>query len=357
MPKQKTAKIRIERQGGHYSDINGILKGEWGGYEELYEKGPSGESQYEIYYNRYSRRITINEYGYFYNLFSCQKYDAVLMLNPNYFICEKNNRLGIINKDGKEILHVVYKDITSHKPFSDKIQLFVVTTETGKFLYNLLNNTKSEVYNNIFFNYDEAFYGCHNLNGVVYQVGDKYGLMDLDGQILLKPIYCYNDFERRLCYEFQGTRFPVSVKNGLLYGKIPINEYDLCFKIGHEIMAEFYITQIKSKYGILNWKGECVAKPVFDEIILYKEKYWAEVFRTAYSNARGEWIDTLFVICKKNRRYSLFNLQDGKCIISGCEKMQYEKGSWLYVKYEKHNKTGYVTFAGIIVSNEDTSVS
>ena len=32
--------------------------------------------------------------------------------------------------------------------------------------------------------------------------------------------------------------------------------------------------------------------------LFFKEKYWAEVFRTAYSNARGEWIDTLFVICK-----------------------------------------------------------
>lgn len=353
MSKSKIAKIRIERQYGYYSDVNGVLKGEWGGYEKLNEKGPNGESLYQIYYNRFSRRIIINEFGYFYNMFSCQKYDAVLLLTPNFFICEKNNRLGIIDKDGKDVLNVVYNDISLHEPFSDKLQLLTVTTETGKFLFNLLSGKKSDVYDNIILNYDEALYGIYNLNGVIYQMGEKYGLMNLDGEILLHPIYFYNKFERRLILDFQGSRFPISVRNGLLYDKIPANKYDLCFKVGHEIMAEFYITQTKSKYGLLNWKGECVSEPQYDDIILYKEKYGVKVCRTAYSGPNGS-VNTLFVICKKNRKFSLYNLQDGKCIISGCEKMEYKKGWYgLYIKYEKHRNLGYVTVAGIIVSKEE----
>lgn len=354
MAKLKATIIQIERQGGHYSDVNGFLKGNWGGYKELKEKGPNGESLYEIYYNRFCRGITINEYGYFYNLFSCQKFDAVLMLNPSVFICEKNNRLGIIDKDGREILHIVYREITPYRLFSDKLQLFIVSTETGKFFFNLLCDKKSEVFDDIFFNYDEIYHGDFCINGVVFQQGDKYGLLDLDGQILLKPIFTYGKgIKRGLLYEFQGYRFHISVKNGLLYGTIPIHKYELCLKVGCKSMAEFYIIQAKSKYGLLNWKRECISEPQYDEIILYKGVFGVEACRTSYFNSNGKWVDTLFVICKKNKKFSLYNLQDGKCIISGCEKMAYRKKNWISIDYEKHGKIGYVTFAGIIVSYEE----
>ena len=45
-------RIKIERRNGdHYSyfvDANGLLQGEWGGFEELYEYGPNGEAMFEI---------------------------------------------------------------------------------------------------------------------------------------------------------------------------------------------------------------------------------------------------------------------------------------------------------------------
>ena len=89
-------RINIEcRYGDHCSffvDANGVLPGEWGGYEELYDCGPNGEALYEIYYSHFRRRILINEYGFFYNKFSCKKYDAhrryvcEILKNPNYLI-------------------------------------------------------------------------------------------------------------------------------------------------------------------------------------------------------------------------------------------------------------------------------
>ena len=46
-------KIKIERRyGDNYSyfvDANGLLQGEWGGFEELYDKGPNGEAMFEIF--------------------------------------------------------------------------------------------------------------------------------------------------------------------------------------------------------------------------------------------------------------------------------------------------------------------
>lgn len=98
----KQIKIHIERQGGCYIDSNGLLKGEWGGYKESQNYGPNGEAIFEVYYNRFSKYVEINEFGFFYNKFSCQKYDGVLKLDMYLYLCEKNNRLGLIELVGDE---------------------------------------------------------------------------------------------------------------------------------------------------------------------------------------------------------------------------------------------------------------
>lgn len=96
-------KLKIERRyGDHYSyfvDANGLLRGEWGGFEELYDYGPNGEAMFEIYYIHFSRRVPINEYGFFYNKFSCKKYDGIIKLpHVNLYICEKNGRFVLYVK-------------------------------------------------------------------------------------------------------------------------------------------------------------------------------------------------------------------------------------------------------------------
>jgi len=122
-------RIKIEcRYGDHYSyfvDANGLLKGEWGGYKELEEVGSNGETMYELYYSRFSRYTVINEYGFFYNLFSCKKYDGVLKLYDDLYLCEKNERFGLIDENGKTILHTCYNEIKC----VDKIKrLFIIIT-------------------------------------------------------------------------------------------------------------------------------------------------------------------------------------------------------------------------------------
>lgn len=347
-------KIKIKRRHNYFVDVNGLLVGHWGGYEELHEKGPNGEALFEIYYNRFSSRITINEYGFFYNLFSCKKYDAVIMLSPNLFICEKNNRLGIIDEKGKSILHVSYNDIVPHKPFTDFLKLFVVKTETGKFLFNLLSGQQSDVYDDIVIINDQFVYGQIFVRQIVYKLDDKYGLLDINGKKLLEAEYFFNDALKKLQYEFHGSKFPiVSFDNGLLYGKDIVNTYDLCFKVGSS--DSFYITKTKSKYGLLNNGFKCVSAPKFDDIILFKSRFWIEVRRTTFYDTKGKSVDVIFVICKKRNTYTLYNLQDSKCILYGCTKMAYKPFGerLLYIEYEKKGIYGYVTYSGIIVSTDE----
>ena len=109
------------------SEVNG------GGYNELDSLGPNGEAMFEIYYNRFRCHIPINEFGYFYNKFSCRKYDGVLKLDDDLYLCEKNERFGLIDENDKTILHVCYNNID----YVDSLKkLFIVSTETGKFLFS-----------------------------------------------------------------------------------------------------------------------------------------------------------------------------------------------------------------------------
>lgn len=251
-------RIKIELRNGYYVDSNRLLKGEWGGFHELNDRGPHGEAMFEIYYSHFSRRIPINEFGFFYNKFSCKKYDGVIELPiPNLYICEKNGQFGLINTDEKDILPTVYKDIdpffvgvfpgyglqyhylsedifySSWKYKNDDNIFFIVKMESGKFLFNLSTQKKSAVYDDIYFS-SEKYHPQ-----IIYKCGYNYGAIDVEGNELLKPIYEYNNlFPRRLYYRFQDSVFNVWVEDGLLYGEIPYTEYDVCFKVDNHFICK-----------------------------------------------------------------------------------------------------------------------
>lgn len=360
-------RIKIERRGGCFVDANGILKGEWGGFHELESVGPNGEVMFEIYYNRFSKSITINEYGFFYNLFSCKKYDGVLKLYDDLFLCEKNERFGLIDENSKTILHTCFNEIKC----VDKIKrLFIISTETGKFLFaskrvfivdaktengRIIQEQRilSEVYDELYSTYYDYF---------VYEDNGMYGLMNANGEVVLKPQPEYEwrpnynrDSWNQLYVCFQNSLFGIKVCGDKLYSKIPTNVFDLCFKVGLDAPTHYYITKKGSKYGLLNWKFECVTEPKYDEIIPYKGKYWVEVHRNAYSNAKGEYVDVIFVVCRKKNTFSLYNIQNCKCIIDKCEKIEYvmTDDQLMYIEYIKSGKLNYVSIAGNIINTEE----
>lgn len=359
-------RIKIERRySNHYSyfvDANGVLSGEWGGYHELEMVGPNGETMYEIFYNRFSKYITIDEYGNFYNLFSCKKYDGVLKIYDDLYQCERNGKFGLIDDNGKTILHICYNDIKC----VDRIKrLFIVSTETGKFLFaskrvfrdaeTFIQEQKilSEVYDELY----STYYHCF-----VYKENGMYGLMNESGEIILKPRSEYEwrpnynrDSWNQLYVCFNNNYFGIQVISEKLYSKIPTNEYDLCFKVGFDTLSHYYITKRSSKYGLLNWKYECVTEPKYDEIIPYKGKHWIEVPRNAYSNAKGEYVDVIFIICREKNTYSLYNLQNCKCIIEKCEKIEYvlSYDEFIYIEFVKNRIMGYVSICGIIINTGD----
>lgn len=337
-------KIRLEvHYRNHctfYVDTNGMLKGEWGGCEKLEEKGPNGEDMFEIYSNIFGQRVIINECGLFYNIFSCSKYDSVLRIyNSNLFICEKNNRFGIIDENDNIILHVVFKAIIPHALFFIH-PIFIVTTETGQFLFNSSKGTESIVCDHI-----EERKSLYKSNVVFCQNGN-YGLMRMDGSVLLEPKYSIGinvNGEVYLEHPFHGSYYKIDIENELLYGKVLIDKYDFCFEVhGDGLSTHFYITQSENKYGLLNWNGECISDPVYDDIILYKHSTIVDIHIT--------W----FVICRYNDTFTLYELPHKQSLIEGCEYMDYKEFDDLriHIEFERDGEKGVVTYEGIILSSD-----
>ena len=365
----------------YYADKNNILKGEWGGYEECHDCTFNGEAMYLMYYGRFQSKVPITKFGLFYGLFSCLKYDGVFELPAcNHYITEKNGRFGLINPDGKEILHTVYNEIKPYfmgissgsgmryiSLFTKDISFiwkddykenvfFIVETESGKFLFNLSHKTESAVYEDIII--------CNNrhYSQIIYKENEKYGVLDIDGRELLKPYYRIKSFASSLFYKYQDMIFDVWVKEGLLYGKLPTNEYDICFRIGSDFFSRggyYYIVKSGDKYGLISDKLQLVSVPVLDEIILYKRKNEVtdgclHIYETEDSS---RCIDITFVIARKDNKYRLYNTQNGHLIVDGCDCISYissgNKDVQSFVEFRKGDINGYVLWnENIICTNE-----
>lgn len=337
--------IKLERHyddhsKSYYVDENGLLKGKWYDYKIL--MGPNNETIYALsYYNHFHEWIELNEYGYFYNLFSCRKYDIVLKFSEDIFLCEKNGRFGLLDKNEKTILHVCYRDINYVCGIP---QIILVSTEIGVFLFNLDKQKQSEVYEDIV----QSSYGYY-----VFKYNDKYGLLDNEGNVILKPEY--EKSNEQLSTRFKNHYFSFYVNKNLFYDHFSIKEFDLCIKVTLLMQGYFYITKKNSKYGLFNSYMQCVSEPRLDDILIYENEFSSLFCRTHYIIPEEGFVDVIFVIGKENDSYSLFNIQDCQCIICNCEKMRYVKidRDKVYIEYTKNGKIGYVTYAGLIVNEDD----
>lgn len=369
--KTKRKKIKMELQRGNYKsyyiDVNGLLKGEWGGFEEDCGQGRNGEHMYGIYYSRiwndygknwcHSDMIPIDEYGYFYNKFNCVKYDCVYKEREGLYITVKNNRLGLIDENENILLHTVYKNILSFHYMPDNALVCIVTTETGKFLYNISTKNVSKEYDDIFyashqFEYNSEYY-------FFFKSNDKFGIIASNGNVILPAKYeCYRNISNtELRYYFNNYEYNIFIKDGLLYGTIPLDKYDTCFRVGNKSEG-FYITMLNGKLGLLTNKRKTITEPYFDDVILYKtyDKSGFHIIKTR--DKRNNMLKILlFVIVKKENKYWLFNAFTGKCYLEACDSISFHEGysykSNPYIEFYMNGIRGYVTSGGVTLTLDD----
>lgn len=358
MEKQKINIVRKMGQNrSYYVDANGLLKGEWGGYHED-DDLINSKRIFRIFYSKFSKSIPIDENGFFYSKFSCIKYDGVLQLTDFLFLCEKENRYGVIDNKGNIILHTAFRKI-SYVPRefqNTSFDLFIVESETGVFLFNYTNKTESKEYCAITGYSNEYF---------LFEEDGKFGLLDNCGAVFVKAIYnksiYLDDFKYFLYTELLGFRFRIFFENNKFYGKIPIDKYENCVYIedGVRTLDGFYITYKNNKYGLLNNFGKTIVDPCLDEVYLYDGTI-KPYTKIQFYNARfGACINIIYIIVKKNNKYALYDIISGDCKIKECEEMNFFFGSkrrlsatFDFIRFKKNGEIGFVTAGGFIIDKQ-----
>lgn len=349
-------KINIVRRTGqnysYYIDKNGILNGEWGGLREEEPYFVNGKKIYWIYYSKFSTYVPIDENGNFYFQFPCTKYDGVVELSDGLFLCEKDNRYGVINNEGNYILHTSFRKILYQKKCFQNLvlDLFIVESETGVFLYNYTNRVESKEYNAIIDYSNEYF---------LFEENGLYGLIDNDGVVIANAAYGKRKFEycskKYLYTKLLGCEFAIYFEKNKLYGTIPIGKYEKCVKLG-TLLNGFYITYKKGKYGLLDSRGETIVKPYLNKVYLYggKLKPYNEINFTNRKPCKN--VHIIFIITKKYNKFALYDVVSGECKISNCEEMNFVIGPKKigpkeddFICFRKNGEIGYVTTGGFII--------
>ncbi|MCR4614058.1 MAG: WG repeat-containing protein [Bacteroidaceae bacterium] len=350
---KKEKRINIVKKTGaccsYFIDTNGLLRGEWGGYEENFLLGKNQEHIHRIYYSIYNTYIPINEYGYFYNKFDCRVYDGIYEITNGFYICEKNSLFGIIDENENVLIPTVCRIITT---YLHEDRFIIAKISRGKFLYNTRLMKRSKIYDDIF-----VITESMHRNSIFFQNNNKYGILNSDCSVLLPAKYDYSKYSSKLYYTHQGLKFSIFVKNGLLYGHLPISSYDICFRVGNNT-HHYYITQNDGKYGLLSKNRRIISKPFFDDIVLFRPNNICGGYRliSFFDIKRKINVSIIFVIARKNDKYWLYNGLDGTCFLENCDNIYYNDSKYnydLFVEFEKKGKHGFVMSGGVILNEED----
>ena len=269
------------------------------------------------------------------NILISPQYDEIIIPNPEkgIFICYQENNTKILNENGEEIL-------TQY----DNVQPIRLKNITSNLMYekSVLKYTKDE----------------------------KYGLVNLEGKKITKPIYDEIDSlpykEGELMVRENEKYGIINIKGNQIieisYDKIVTDEY---YTDENRYQYAGYIVSIKTpegyRYGYINHQGKELLNTEYNDISRVTEmkhdttpylicakngqygivKNGEKILENEYQSIRYDMSNQVFVV-EKSKKYGIANL-DGKIIVP----LQYHQiditGIYLYAQDEQ----------GITVYNND----
>ena len=310
--------------------------------------------------------VWINIYGFFYDLFDCRLYDIVLYAVEKLYIVVKNGKYGIMDDEFHVIMPSEYKYISHvRRNHASQLPLFIVTTESGCFLYNAGTGLQTSEYDQIF--YPNMTRRCYD-DYLIVKTNGKYGLISLDGNIILeakydlaKHIMYSNQYYAHFYMTFHSKIYIFFVKNNKYYGIIPIEKYNSCVRIKNNgVYDTFYVAQKGEKYFLLNYLGQKYELPPVDDFIF--GKYNSFLFDLGYISTPMSYS---YIIGLINGKCCLYSIELGneayqvETIITDCDEMEFiedenilcETGyEWPYIHFVKNGIDGYVNEDGDIIS-------
>lgn len=271
-----------------------------------------------------------------------KNYTLTQITNPNYYTLYKNGKVGIINTKGEIVIKPEYNYIQLPNP------------EKAVFICNnsdktvTLNENGQEIFNN----YEEVT--AISVTGTIgdipfekavlkYKQNGLYGLINLDGKVITKPIYEKIESvpykEGELLVQKDGKQGVINSK-GVELVKI---KYDSIIGDGYYNQIDYkeagYIVGVRQeesmKYGYLNNQGKEVLKNEYDEISRLTNIKDKNVYLITIQNGKKGLV--------KNNKKILENIYD---------QMEYDSTIEL-VKVKKDELYGIYDLAGNVVLNTD----
>lgn len=285
-----------------------------------------------------------------YNVFSKKdKYNINFEeINQRQYFLDFDEKYGVINKDGEEIIDTNFDMIQIPNPSKD---IFVCMSnynaETGSYETKIYNKNREE----LFTNYEkvEAISRQESLDNIPYEKSvlkykenGKYGLINLSGKKITNPIYDdiqALEYKEGMLTVKQNDKFGIININGdeiikVKYDGIQADQYSL--NENHNKKAGF-IVSIKTndgyKFGYINYKGKTLLETEYNEIArinyinddesvylvafkngqagLFKNK--SKVLENEYENIQFDNINNLLIL-QRNGKQGVSDL-DGKKII------------------------------------------
>ena len=285
-----------------------------------------------------------------YNVFSKKdKYNINFEeINQRQYFLDFDEKYGVINKNGEEIIDTNFDMIQIPNPSKD---IFVCMSnynaETGSYETKIYNKNREE----LFTNYEkvEAISRQESLDNIPYEKSvlkykenGKYGLINLNGKKITKPIYDdiqALEYKEGMLTVKQNDKFGIININGdeiikVKYDGIQADQYSL--NENHNKKAGF-IVSIKTndgyKFGYINYKGKTLLETEYNEIArinyinddesvylvafkngqagLFKNK--SKVLENEYEDIQFDNINNLLIL-QRNGKQGVSDL-DGKKII------------------------------------------
>ena len=290
-----------------------------------------------------------------------------------YFVLVSNEKTGVIDKTGNTIINADYERIDIPNPQKD---VFICYLEDNK--YEILNKKGNKILNK--FNEVEVISAIEDddirieKNILKFKKDNLYGLIDLDGNIILDALYEKIDglpYKSGNILIKKDGKFGIADINGnqIIETKFDsINSDGYCSPVDSYEKAGFIVSE-KNKnginYGYIDYKGKSILDTKYESIERTLEYDEEDIFLIVMQNGKKgvfknkkKIIDLKFqeitysdmsnvFVVNKNGKYGFYN-NNGKVIL----KPQYTNYSMAgnYISVQENNKTQLFDINGNLVN-------
>ena len=196
-----------------------------------------------------------------------KKYEIEKVDNYEYFTLKVDNKYGVINKEGKQIINTEYTNVIIPNPQKPVFICYTsdntkVLNQNGEEIFTEFKSIEPIKLKNI------ASSLMYEKSILTYKENEKFGLINLEGKKLTKAIY----------NKIEG---------------LPYKEGEL-------------LVQKEGKYGVINLKGNQLIKPQYDQINV-----------DGYSNDENGYKNAGYIVGNKTEegyRYGYIDI-DGKMLL------------------------------------------